>query len=502
MNETVRTRIAPSPTGLAHLGTIYQALINYAYAKGRDGNFVWRSEDTDQARFVKGAEENLNGHLHWFGLVPDESPFEGGKFDPYRQSERLETYQKYAKEIIQNGHAYYCFCTSERLTEVRQQMQKDGTPPMYDKHCANISVSDAEERISKGESFVVRMKILPGEILKVYDEVLGEIEFNSSTIDDQVLIKSDGFPTYHMAVVVDDHLMEITHMVRAREWLPSSPKQVLLYRYFGWELPKLIHVPVILNSDGKGKLSKRHGHSSADYYRLQGFLPKAILNYLAQIIWNHPKGKEIFELKDFVKYFDFKDISSQGPRFDLDKLKWINGQYIRKLKVTELYEMLIEHYTYTNNEQVLGWLNNKDYSLKGIPLIQERLSILSDFKELVKYFYTVDVILSIRQPAEGIQEYKDLLISSGQDKEQVMVLLSFVYKEIEKIDKWTLANLHAVEVKIRDLATQNTWKTLNAFMPIRVAVTGTRQSPPLFDVIEVLGKEKTLHRLNQAVQVL
>jgi glutamyl-tRNA synthetase len=498
MNEIVRTRIAPSPTGFAHLGTIYQALINYAYAKGRDGNFVWRSEDTDQARFVKGAEENLNQHLHWFGLVPDESPFEGGKFEPYRQSERLETYQKYAKELIENGHAYYCFCSAERLTEVRQQMQKDGKPPMYDKHCANITVTDAEERISKGESFVIRMKILPDEIIKVYDEVLGDVEFNSSTIDDQVLIKSDGFPTYHMAVVVDDHLMEITHMVRAREWLPSSPKQVLLYRYFGWELPKLIHVPVILNSDGKGKLSKRHGHSSADYYRQLGFLPKAILNYLAQIIWNHPKGKEIFELKDFVQYFDYKDIISQGPRFDLDKLKWINGQYIRLLKLAELYDMLIEHYTYTKDEEVLKWLEDKDYSLKVIPLIQERLSILSDFKELVSYFYSDSVIPS----NEGIQEYQDLLIKSGQDKDQVMVLLSFVHDEIKQVESWKTENLHKVEAEIRNLAEKNTWKTLNAFMPIRVALTGTRQSPPLFDVIEVLGKEKTLHRLNLAIQGL
>ncbi|MDA1338162.1 MAG: glutamate--tRNA ligase [bacterium] len=494
MNETVRTRIAPSPTGLAHLGTIYQALINYAYAKGRGGNFIWRSEDTDQARFVKGAEENLNEHLHWFGLVPDESPFEGGKFEPYRQSERLETYQKYAKELISKDHAYYCFCTSERLTKVREQMQKDGIPPMYDKYCINLSIEESEERVKKGENFVIRMKIPLDETIKVYDEVLGEILFDSNTIDDQVLIKSDGFPTYHMAVVVDDYLMEITHMVRAREWLPSSPKQVLLYRYFGWELPKLIHVPVILNSDGKGKLSKRHGHSSADYYRLQGFLPKAILNYLAQIIWNHPKGKEIFDVKDFVKYFDFKDISSQGPRFDLDKLKWINGQYIRKLKVTELYEMLVEHYTYTKDEETLKWLEDKDYSLKVIPLIQERLSILSDFKGLVSYFYM--------DPRHSETEAKNLLIKSGQDKDQIMVLLSFVHDEIKKVESWKTVNLHKVETEIRNLAEKNTWKTLNAFMPIRVALTGTRQSPPLFDVIEVLGQEKTLQRLNQAIQSL
>ena len=283
-------------------------------------------------------------------------------------------------------------------------------------------------------------------------------------------------------------------MVRAREWLPSSPKQVLLYKYFGWNMPKLIHVPVIINSDGKGKLSKRHGHSSADYYKKLGFLPTAILNYLAKIIWNHPKEKEIFDVKDFVKYFDFKGIISQGPRFDLDKLRWINGQYIRKLKVIELYEMLVEHYTYTKDDLVLEWLNNKDYSLKILPLIQERLAILSDYKELAKYFYV--------DPRHSETEAKNLLINSGQDKEQVMVLLSFVYKELETIEKWTLANLHAVEVKIRDLAIQNNWKTLNAFMPMRVAITGTKQSPPLFDVIQVLGKEKTLDRLNKAIQVL
>ena len=502
MKQTVRTRIAPSPTGLAHLGTIYQALINYAYAKGRRGSFIWRSEDTDQARFVEGAEENLNNHLHWFGLIPDESPFENGSYAPYRQSERLEIYQKYAKELITNGYAYYCFCSAERLNTVREQMQKEGKPPMYDKYCINITITQAQERIEKGESFVIRMKIPVNETIKVYDEILGDVEFNSNTIDDQVLIKSDGFPTYHMAVVVDDHLMEITHMVRAREWLPSSPKQVLLYRYFDWEMPKLIHVPVILNSDGKGKLSKRHGHSSADYYRLQGFLPKAILNYLAHIIWNHPKGKEIFELSDFVKHFDFKGIISQGPRFDLDKLRWINGQYIRKLKVVELYDILLEHFTYTKDIQVLEWLNNKDYSLAVIPLIHERLAILSDFKNLVEYFYSTDVIPVIRQSAEGIYNFKEELIKSGQDQQQVMLLLSFVYKELQLVKNWTLEHLHITETKIRDLATQNNWKTLNAFMPIRVAVTGTKQSPPLFDVMQVLGKDKTLHRLNQAIQSL
>jgi len=490
MKKSVRTRIAPSPTGFAHLGTIYQALINYAYAKGRGGSFVWRSEDTDQARFVQGAEENLNSHLHWLGLVPDESPFEGGKFGPYRQSERLKIYLKYAKKLIEKGHAYYCFCSPERLTNIRKQMQKEGKPPMYDKHCVGLDRKIAEERIKNGENFVIRMKVEPGEVIKVHDELLGKVEFNSSTIDDQVLIKSDGFPTYHMAVVVDDHLMEISHMVRAREWLPSSPKLILLYHYLGWGLPKLIHVPVILNSNGKGKLSKRHGHSSVDYYRNLGFLPQAILNYLSYLIWNHPQGKEIYDLQDFIKYFDFKDISSQGPRFDLDKLKWINGQYIRKLEVSTLYHNIFDHYTYTNDSEVLGWLKDKYYSFKVIPLVQERLVVLNDFKQLVGYFYT-DITLNTKE-----------IIKSGQDKEQVLVLLSFVYEKIDQIENWTKINLHKLEEDIRELAKENNWKTIHAFMPIRVVLTGTKQSPPLFDVIEVLGKEKTLYRLNKAIQTM
>ena len=494
MKNIVRTRIAPSPTGLAHLGTIYQALINYSYAKRRSGVFVWRSEDTDQARYVEGSEENLYEHLRWFGLIPDESPYNKGDFGPYRQSERLEIYKEHIDELINNGHAYYCFCSSERLAQVREQMQKEGKPPMYDKHCINNLITEAKERILKGESYVVRMKIPENETILVQDEVLGQIEFNSNTIDDQVLLKSDGFPTYHLAVVVDDHLMKITHMVRAREWLPSSPKQILLYRYFGWQVPKLIHVPVILNSDGKGKLSKRHGHSSADYYRKLGFLPQAILNYLAQIIWNHPKGKEIFPVSDFVKYFDFKDINSQGPRFDLDKLKWINGQYIRMLRTTELYEKLLEHYNYTNNQGVLDWLQDKDYSLKIIPLVQERLSILDDYSVLVNYFYIT--------PAELEPEANNLILSSAQDKDQLLVLLSSVYNKITELQNWTAESLHTVEEEIRKLATENNWKTIHAFMPIRVAVTGTKQSPPLFDVIQVLGKEKTLHRINIAIKGL
>jgi glutamyl-tRNA synthetase len=293
MASTVRTRIAPSPTGFPHIGTIYQVLIDFAYAHKHHGKFILRLEDTDRARFVEGAEDVIYQSLTWFGLEPDESPKIGGPFAPYRQSERLPIYKKYAEELIAKGHAYYCFCTRERLEQMRENQEAAHKPPMYDKTCLKLSAKEVTEKLDSGIPHVVRLKVPEHETIAFDDIISGHIVFDSDVIDHQVLMKSDGFPTYHFGVVVDDHLMEITHIFRGKEWIPSTPKHVLIYKFFGWDMPIHGHLPLILNEDGKGKLSKRHGHASVDYYRKLGYLPEAVLNYLSNIVWNHPEGKDL-----------------------------------------------------------------------------------------------------------------------------------------------------------------------------------------------------------------
>ncbi len=285
---TVRTRIAPSPTGFPHIGTIFQALFDYVYARQHQGQFIIRLEDTDQSRLVPEAEEAIYQALSWVGLTPDEGPIYGGEFGPYRQSERLDVYRTYAEKLIDQGQAYYCFCSPERLATVRQEQQKKGLPPMYDRHCRDLDPEIAKKR-ALSETYVIRLKVPPHETISFIDLARGEISFDSNTVDDQVLLKSDGFPTYHLAVVVDDHLMGITQIVRGEEWISSTPKHVLLYRYFNWEMPAIIHTPLLRNPD-HSKLSKRHSHTAVTWYREQGYLPEAVVNFLSSRVWNHPDG--------------------------------------------------------------------------------------------------------------------------------------------------------------------------------------------------------------------
>ena len=295
----VRTRIAPSPTGFPHIGTIYQVLFDYALAKKNNGQFVLRLEDTDRNRFVEGTEEVIYNALEWFGLNPDESPLKSGPYAPYRQSERLDTYKKHAEELIAKGHAYYCFCTPEEIEVGRKEMQQKTGTPMYNKRCRNLSEEEVKKKLDEKMPHVIRMKVPSDRKIAFNDLILGTIEFDSNVVDDQVILKTDGFPTYHLGVVVDDHLMKITHIIRGREWIPSTPKHILLYEFFGWEVPVHAHLPLILNSDGKGKLSKRHGHASVEYYRSLGYLPEVVLNYLSNVVWYHPENKEIYPLQEF-----------------------------------------------------------------------------------------------------------------------------------------------------------------------------------------------------------
>ena len=297
----VRTRIAPSPTGSPHVGTAYQALMDYAYAKKNGGQFIVRIEDTDKKREVAGAEEELFAALNWLGIVPDESPIVGGPFAPYRQSERLDIYKKHALELVEKGAAYFCFCPKDRLDEIRTKQEKEGKPPKYDGLCRELDPKESLKRFEKGEPAVIRLKVPGGGKTVAEDPIRGKIIFDNAEIDDQVLLKSDGFPTYHLAAIVDDHIMQITHPVRGEEWLPSYPKHKLIYDGFGWDMPQYLHTATLRGSK-REKLGKRFGHSSLNWFRAQGYLPEALLNYLALLGWSHPQQKEFFTLEEFAFY--------------------------------------------------------------------------------------------------------------------------------------------------------------------------------------------------------
>ncbi len=373
----IRTRVAPSPTGFPHIGTVYQALFDYAYARRNKGKFLVRIEDTDRARFVEGSEDKIFEAIDWFSLSEDESVRKGGGFGPYRQSERLETYAKYADELIKKGGAYYCFCSKERLDALRASQTASHQPTMYDGHCRDLNIEESKTRLS--EPHVLRLRIPENSKLIGRDEIRGDVEFDSNLIEDTVLMKSDGFPTYHLAVIIDDHLMEITDVVRGEEWLSSLPKHILLYEYFGWEKPKFYHTPVLRNPD-KSKLSKRHGHASVDWYKEEGFLPEAILNFLALMGWSHPEQKEVFEISEFVDLFDPKDLKPVGPIFDLAKLEWINGMWIRNMDPGELKKRLEKFYRTDREFSVI--FDSKHVGLL-IGLAQSRMKKLSEFRNLV-----------------------------------------------------------------------------------------------------------------------
>ncbi len=466
----VRTRAAISPTGYPHIGTIYQALFDYAYAHRHNGKFIVRIEDTDKERTVADAEEKVFLALDWFRLIEDESVRKGGIYKPYRQSDRLDIYKKYAEELINKNKAYYCFCSKERLDKLRQELQKEGKVPMYDKYCLKLNKEEIKQRLAKNESYVIRLNVPRNIQIKIKDELRGEIIFESNSVDDQILMKSDSYPTYFLAVVVDDHLMKITHMVRGEEWLTSSAKIVLLYEYFNWEKPVFVHTPIIRNPD-RSKFSKRQGHTNVSWYQEQGYLPEAILNYLSLMGWSHPDGKEIFPLGEFIKLFDFKDIKPIGPVFDLMKLEWMNGMYIRQSQKSKVKSEILKFYKEKNIEL------DKALVEKTIPLIQDRIKKLSDYLPLCEFFFkqptTYEVVL------EGKEDFFEK-----------------VHAELEKMTDWKADLIGEVLV---NLAKKLEIKNSQFFMDIRVVMTGKKISPPLNESMELLGKEECLTRLRKII---
>ena len=456
-----------------------------------------RVEDTDQKREVAGAVDNLINILDWLGLKFDEGPHLGGDYGPYIQSQRLEIYKEYAKILLKKGGAYHCFCAVERLTEMRKKQQAEKKPPRYDRTCRDLSAEEIKSKLDAGQTFVVRQKMpLAGEII-VHDELRGDIKFMAPDLEDQVLIKSDGLPTYQLAVVVDDHLMEISHVLRGDEWIPSLPKNILLYQAFGWEAPKFIHLPLTLNKAG-GKLSKRQGDVAVEDYRAQGYLPEALLNFCVLQGW-HPsasakapkeKTDEILSLDEMIEYFDYHDMGTSPAIFDTEKLDYFNGYYIRQMSVEALTKLCLpfmgENLKLTKDAKK----QTDEFIKKTVALEQERLKKLSEIGELTRFFFADDL------PYEAA-----LLIWKKMALAQVKENLQVIYDLLEKIspDDWHKQNL---ENNIIDYLKANNFKVGDFLWPLRVALTGRPASPGPFEVAEVLGKEASLNRINQAIKKL
>ncbi len=475
-NRPVRVRIAPSPTGDPHVGTAYIALFNYAFARHNGGKFLLRIEDTDRERSTLKSEQAILDSLRWIGLAWDEGPDAGGPFAPYRQSERGEIYRKWAAELVARKAAYPCFCTAARLAALREEQKSKKMDFGYDGACRNLPEGVVRERLSAGEPHVIRLAVPREGETRVADLLRGEVVFQNAGVDDQVLLKSDGFPTYHLANVVDDHLMEITHVIRAEEWISSTPKHVLLYRAFGWAPPVFVHMPLLRNKD-KSKISKRKNPTSLLWYREQGYLPEALLNFLGLMGWSIADEREVFSLDEMIREFAWERVSTSGPVFDLQKLDWLNGLYIRKLGPAELVRRI--------RENVLKDGAPDDAAvLKTIPLVQERMKKLSDWIPLTRFLFSGAV-----NPAPADLVPKKCAVEEAQK------CLESAAEALQSEPAWAA---EALEARCRALAGVIPMKEKDIFMCMRVAVTGTAVSPPLFQSIELLGREATLARLRAA----
>lgn len=480
----VRLRFAPSPTGYLHIGGLRTALYNYLYAKQKGGKFLLRIEDTDRTRYVEGAIENLIHELKWAGVEADEGVCldengkitEVGECGPYIQSERVEKgiYNKYAEELIEKGYAYYCFCSKERLDDVKNQQKADGKIPRYDGLCRGVSIEDAKKRIANGESYVIRLKLPENRDIVFEDVIKGKITINTNDMDDQVLIKADGFPTYHFAVVVDDHLMGITHIVRGDEWISSTPKHIYLYEALGFEKPTFVHLPTVLNKSGK-KLSKRNDDASVEDFRLKGYLPEALINYLALVGWSPESNEEILSLDEMIKQFSFDRVSKSGGVFDVDKLDWVNAQYIRKMEVSELAK-LVKPYL------VKAGFIKEDICEKRLELItktfQESISRLPEIIEQSRFLFE-DVAVELDALKMRNVEHIEIL------KEKMKEELS----QIEEMDEETAKGF------MKKVQKASGFKGKDLYMPVRALLTGQVHGPELSNILEILGKGEILRRL-------
>ncbi|MEK7524430.1 MAG: glutamate--tRNA ligase [Patescibacteria group bacterium] len=489
----IRTRFPPSPTGYLHVGGLRTALYNYLFARKNGGKFIFRVEDTDQKRAVAGAVENLIETLKWASLTYDEGPDIGGPHAPYVQSERTELYQKYAQELVKKGAAYHCFCTAERLYEMRKNQEAKKMAPKYDRHCLRLSPAEIQEKLNQKISSVIRQKIPEGGKTGWNDLVRGQVSFAHETIDDQVLIKSDNFPTYHLANVVDDHNMEITHVIRGEEWLSSTPKHILLYEAFGWKIPEFAHLPLLLNKD-RSKLSKRQGDVAVEDYRKKGYLPEAMINFVALLGW-HPGGdstQEIFTLEELVEKFSIEKVHKAGAVFDLEKLDWMNWQW-RKRKFDELPGETPQK-LFGLCEAFLPdeWKKDKEFLQRCLATVQEKvLQEPQKAQEHLGFYFKNSVAVDPALLANP--KMKVDLPTAKKSLEAAM-------KALESFEKFD--DQEALKAKLMEVVAQLGFKNGQVLWPMRVALTGEAFSPGVFEVLWALGKEMALNRLKIALKNL
>ena len=476
-SRPVRVRIAPSPTGDPHVGTAYIGLFNMVFARKHGGQFVLRVEDTDQTRSTRESEEAIYRSLRWVGLTWDEGPDVGGPFGPYRQSERTGHYRAHVDLLLEKGAAYRCFCTADRLDRLRDQQRRMKLPTRYDGKCRELSADEVATRLAAGEPHVVRLRTEGVGTTLVNDRLRGSIAYENEQIDDQVLLKSDGFPTYHLANVVDDHLMEITHVIRAEEWIPSTPKHLMLYAAFGWEPPVFVHMPLLRNAD-KSKISKRKNPVSLEFFRKAGFLPETMLNFLAMMGWSMPDDQEKFTLAEMVDAFTWDRMSLSGPVFNIEKLEWLNGLYIRELTPEAL------------KARILDEVFSGDLMSRITPLVQERMRRLDEFVPLADFFFTTDVAVT----AEA------LIPKKGHERADTYRVVKELAEQLDGLFRWETA---AIEAVLRAYAEAHAeWKVRDLFMTVRVLVTGRTASPPLFETMEAMGKALCQDRFRRAIGVL
>jgi glutamyl-tRNA synthetase len=501
MSKPVRVRFAPSPTGPLHIGGVRTALFNYLFAKKHNGVFFLRIEDTDQNRFVPGAEQYIFEALDWLGIAPSETVGKNEKFGPYRQSERKTIYKQYADQLIASGNAYYAFDTPEALDSHRKQHEEQGKTFIYNWHNREkldtslvISKEETEKRIAAGEDFVIRFKTPVNETLHLHDIIRGDIQFETNLLDDKVLFKSDGMPTYHLANIVDDHLMETSHVIRGEEWLPSMPLHVLLYRSLGWEAPEFAHLPLILKPIGNGKLSKRDGdklgfpvfplqweteEGISSGYRENGFFPEAVINFLALLGWNDGTDQELFSLDELVKAFDLNRVHKSGAKFDPDKNKWFNHQYLQK----QSNESLAYSFSSILNEKGISIAHEKLVSI--VSVIKERANFVSEFWEMSDFFF------------QAPTSYDEK--ASKNWKEETPILMNQLIVVLNSIENFSSLNIETI---VKDWMTQNDIGMGKVMQPFRLSLVGALKGPHLFDIAELIGKEETIKRLENAVATL
>ncbi len=487
----VRVRYAPSPTGLQHIGGVRTALFNYFFARANGGKFILRVEDTDRERYSDESLQDLYDTLEWLGISWDEGPIVGGPKGPYIQSERFNLYKEYAEQLVREGKAYYCYCTPERLDALRAQQQKEKSKQQgYDRHCRNLSEEERKALEEQGLKPVIRLKVPTGGKTSFHDVLMGEItRKNSDVSPDPVLLKSDGFPTYHLANVIDDHLMGITHIMRAQEWIPSGPLHVILYEAFGWEPPLYCHLPMVMGKDGQ-KLSKRHGSTSVKDFRAKGYLPEALMNYVSLVGWSYDGQREFFSKEDFEQLFTLEKINKAPGVFDYKKLDWFNGQYIRQKSDEELLTLLMPYMVNAGFVSASPSEEEKQKMLSLTAVAKERLKTLSDIVELSRFLFETPKYEDLSLFAtKGVD-----LATATKGLEQAFEVLKKGFAEHKEFE--------AIEEEIAAVAQQMEIKINGVFMPLRVAITGSTVSPPLFDSINLLGLDETYKRIETALGLL